>query len=42
MLKCGALWVAEDNILNVQMGRVVVEEIGPVAFILRPVCVEIA
>ena len=43
MLKCGALWVAaENNILNVQMGRVVVEEIGPVAFILRSVCVEIA
>lgn len=43
MLKCRALWVAaENNILNVQMGRVVVEEIGPVAFILRPVGVEIA
>ena len=43
LLKCRALWIAaENNILNVQMGRVIVEEVGPVAFILRLLCFEIA
>jgi hypothetical protein len=43
LLKCRALRIAaENNVLDVQVGHVVVEEVGPVAFILPLVCFEIA